>query len=234
MATQDHEIADALKAAGAATVTWQLNRRGVWRCWMKGPMPLSGHPRAAGPAFTLAFVPAREDLATAESYRVEGALRDSLEAVPEGAMVVCDGRGSTACGIIGDMYGTRLHKRGAAGFVSDTPVRDGEGVALTGLPVWCTGVSAPASIHDLHFTGHGLTIGCGGVCVVPGDFLVADGDGVVVVPRDIAAEVAEAAVVQAEREPFILEKLKEGRVLQGLYPPGEEIQAEYEAWRKGR
>lgn len=98
MSTEEHDVAEALKAAGSATVTWQLNRKGLWRSWMKGPKPLSGHPRACGPAFTLAFVPAREDLATPESYTVEGSLRDSLEQVPEGAVVVCDGRGNQDMG----------------------------------------------------------------------------------------------------------------------------------------
>jgi len=234
MSSEEHDIAEALKAAGSATVTWQLNRKGVWKSWMRGPKPLSGHPRACGPAFTLAFVPAREDLATPESYRVEGALRDSFEAVPEGAMVVCDGRGCQDMGIIGDMYGTRIFKRGAAGFVTDTPVRDGEGVALTGLAVWCTGSSSPASIHGLHFTGQQQVIGCGGVAVVPGDFIVADGDGIVVVPRAIAAEVASIAVAKAEREPYILSQLKEGRALYGLYPPDEALEAEYQAWKQSR
>ena len=234
MRSEDHDIAEALKAAGSATVTWQLNRKGIWKSWMRGPKPLAGHPRACGPAFTLSFVPAREDLATPESYRGTGALRDSFEQVPEGAVVVCDGRGCQDMGIIGDMYGTRLFKRGAVGFVTDTPVRDGEGVALTGLQVWCTGTSSPASIHGLHFTGQQQVIGCGGVAVVPGDFIVADGDGVVVVPRAVAAEVATISVGKAEREPYILSQLKEGRPLHGLYPPGEELEAEYQAWKNRR
>jgi len=234
MSSEEHDIAEALKAAGSAAVTSVLNRKGIWRSWMKGPKPLAGHPRACGPAFTLSFVPAREDLATPQSYTAAGALRDSLEQVPEGAMVVCDGRGCQDMGIIGDMYGTRLFKRGAAGFVTDTPVRDGEGVALTGLSVWCTGVSSPASIHGIHFTAQQQVIGCGGVAVVPGDFIVADSDGVVVVPRAIAAEIAASAVGKAEREPYILSQLKEGRALYGLYPPDEALEAEYQAWKQGR
>jgi len=228
-----HEIADALLTAGTASVTWQLNRRGLWRTWMKGPQPLRHGMRFAGPAFTVRFVPAREDLATAESYRVAGALRDAFEAVPEGAVVVCDGRGCQDMGIIGEMYATRLKVRGAAGFVTDTPVRDAEGIRLVGLPLFCTGASAPASIHGLHYADHGLPIGCGGVAVAADDLIVADGDGVVVVPLGIAAEVASAALEQAAKEPFIQDRLKEGRALPGTYPPGEELLAEYEAWRKG-
>ncbi len=234
MSDDTQEIAAALLAAGTATVTWQLNRRGLWRCWLQGVTPLAPSYRCAGPAFTLRFTPAREDLATAESYQAPGSLREALEAVPAGAVVVADGRGCQSMGMIGDMYATRLQVLGAAGFVTDTPVRDGEGLRAVGLPVFSCGLAAPASIHGLHYLDHGLAIGCGGVTVVPGDIMVCDGDGAIVVPRAVAAEVAEAALEQAAKEPFILEKLREGRGLVGTYPPGEALQAEYEAWKRDK
>lgn len=231
MSDETHDIAQALLAAGTATVTWQLNRRGLWRCWLQGVAPLFPGWRCAGPAATLRFSPAREDLATAESYQAPGSLREALEATPAGAVVVADGRGCRSMGLIGDMYATRLKVLGAAGFVTDTPVRDGEGLRAVGLPVFSAGLAAPASIHGLHYLDHGLPIGCGEVTVVPGDLMVCDGDGAIVVPRAIAGEVAEAALEQAAKEPFILELLQSGRGLVGTYPPDDSTTAEYAAWK---
>ena len=123
-----------------------------------------------------------------------------------------------------------MAQRGVVGFVTDGAVRDLVGVEQEGLPVWCAAATAPPSIGRLHFADWQLPVGCGGVAVVPGDFVVADRDGVVVVPASVAAEIAGAAQDQNRFERFVLEKVAEGHPVKGLYPPNEATLAEYERW----
>lgn len=226
------DLADELTRLGTATLSWYLNRQGIWRGWMKGPKPLVARQKMAGPAFTVGFVPAREDLATPDSYKVPGALREAWEKVQPGQVVVCDGRGDGQMGIIGDMYATRLKVRGAAGFVTDTPVRDAVGIVALDWPCFCTGSAAPASIHALHYVDHGRIIACGGVAIVPGDWIVGDDDGVIVVPQQLVHKVAQEAATTPVREAYTQERLKRGDSLIGLYPPSEETLKDFEAWRK--
>ena len=227
-------LADELVHLGTATLTWHLNRNGIWRSWMRGVRPLTPGMAFAGPAFTVSFVPAREDLATAESYKGPDALREAWEQVAPGQVVVCDGRGDQSMGIIGDMYATRLMVRGAAAFVTDTPVRDAKGIAALNWPLFCSGGAAPASIHGLHYTDHGRVIGCGGVAVVPGDWIVGDDDGVVVVPQALAAQVAQEAADTPLREAYTQARLKAGDRLTGLYPPSDETLAAFQTWKARR
>ena len=146
-------------------------------------MPLEpDQPRVAGPAFTLRFVPAREDLATPASWASPISTRAAIEAMPEGAVAVADAMGVTDAGIFGDILCARMVKRGVAALVTDGVVRDVAGVLGTGLPVWCNGVAAPPSVAGLTFVGWQEPIACGGVAVFPDDLVLADGDGAVVIP----------------------------------------------------
>jgi regulator of RNase E activity RraA len=232
--TLDPATAASLARASTATITTVLLKKGLRRTWMRGPMPLATArgTRLVGPAFTLRFVPAREDLATPESWSSPKSTRGAIEAMPEGAVAVVDAMGVTDAGIFGDILCARMAKRGVAALVTDGVVRDLAGVEGTGLPVWCAGTAAPPSVAGLTFVGWQEPVGCGGVAVFPDDVIVADGDGAVVIPQAIAAEVAAAAAEQERLEEWIMGEVEKEVPLPGLYPPNEETRARYEKERK--
>lgn len=230
--TEDAALKTALETVSTATLTTVLLKRGLRNLWIRGAAPISPGPRVVGRAFTLRFVPAREDLATPAAWASPNSTRAAIEAMPAGAVAVIDAMGVATAGVFGDILCQRMAARGVAALVTDGVVRDIAGVRDTGLPVWCAGAAAPASVAALHFTGWGDVIGCGGVCVEPGDWIAADGDGAVVVPAAMAAEVAAAATEQEAFEDWALAEVKAGAALPGLYPPNAETQARYAA-RKG-
>jgi regulator of RNase E activity RraA len=228
--TLDPAIADALRATTTATLTTVLLKKGIRRCWMRGPMPrFNAGERLVGPAFTLRFVPAREDLATPESWSSPRSTRAAIEDMPEGCIAVVGAMGVEDAGIFGDILVARMRKRGVTALVTDGVVRDGAGVEGAGLPVWCSGVAAPASVAGLTFVGWQEPIGCGGVAVFPNDIIVADGDGAVLIPQAIVEDVARAAVDQERLELWIMREIEKGVPLPGLYPPNAETKARYEA-----
>jgi regulator of RNase E activity RraA len=229
-----HEIRAALAAASTATLTTVLLKKGVRRSWMKGPLPLFGREnRVIGRAFTLRFVPAREDLATPESWSSPRSTRAAIEDMPEGVVVVADAMGVTDAGIFGDILCARMVKRGVAALVTDGVVRDAAGVQGTGLPVFSQGVAAPASVAGLTFVGWQEPVGCGGVAVFPDDVIVADRDGAVVIPQAMLDAVAKEAEEQERLEGWIMREVEAGVRLPGLYPPDAETKARYEAWKAG-
>ncbi len=229
----DASIADALRGITTATLTTVLLKKGVRRCWMKGPRPLfHAEERVVGPAFTLRFVPAREDLATPESWSSPRSTRAAIEDMPAGCIAVVDAMGVPEAGIFGDILAARMHKRGVAALVTDGVLRDGAGVEATGLPVWCSGVAAPASVAGLTFVGWQEPIGCGGVAVFPDDIIVADGDGAVLIPSALVSEVTKAAVEQERLEAWIMKEVEKGAPLPGLYPPNAETRARYDSESK--
>jgi regulator of RNase E activity RraA len=230
----DPVIARALHAVTTATLTTVLLKKGLRRCWMRGPMPRfnAAGKRVVGRAFTLRFVPAREDLATPESWSSPRSTRGAIEDMPEGCIAIVDAMGVADAGIFGDILTARMRKRGVAALITDGVMRDGAGVEETGLPVWCSGVAAPASVAGLTFVGWQEPIGCGGVAVFPGDVIVADGDGAVVIPAALVEDVAKAAVEQESLEGWIMREVEKGVPLPGLYPPNAETKARYEAETK--
>jgi len=229
----DPSILDALRLTSTATLTTVLLKKGIRRCWMSGPMPFfnADGQRIVGRAFTLRFVPAREDLATPESWSSPRSTRAAIEEMPEGCIAVVDSMGVQDAGIFGDILTARMRKRGVAALVTDGVVRDGAGVEGTNLPVWCTGVAAPASVAGLTFVGWQEPIGCGGVAVFPDDVIVADGDGAVVIPQALVGDIVAAAVEQERLEAWIMREVEKGLPLPGLYPPNAETKARYEAER---
>jgi regulator of RNase E activity RraA len=224
------EIRSALSKVSTATLTTVLLKLGIRRSWMQGPKPIAaGTPRIVGAAFTLRFVPAREDLATPESWASPRSTRAAIEDMPEGAVAVGDAMGVLAAGIFGDILVARMKKRGVAGLVTDGVMRDIAGVLAVGLPVWAAGAAAPASVAGLTFVGWQEPIGCGGVAVFPDDVIVADDDGAVVIPQALVEKVTQLAVEQERFETWAVNEVEKGVPLPGLYPPNEATRARYEA-----
>lgn len=231
----DPAIRSALAGVSTATITTVLLKKGLRNVWMRGTRPIRpGQGKIIGPAFTLRFVPAREDLATPESWSSPISTRSAIEAMPEGCVCVADAMGVTDAGIFGDILCARMAKRNVAGLVTDGVVRDIAGVLGTGLPVWCQGAAAPASVAGLTFVAWDQPIGCGGVAVFPGDIIMVDDDGAVCIPRKLLDAVAAEAGEQEKMEEWIMGEVNGGASLPGLYPPNAENKARYEAWRKSR
>ena len=231
----DPAIAQALAGVSTATLTTVLLKRGLRRVWMRGTRPLRpDQPRVVGRAYTLRFVPAREDLATPESWSSPTSTRAAIEAMPPGCVAVVDALGVADAGIFGDILCARMAKRGVAGLVTDGAVRDVAGVLGTGLPVWCQGVAAPPSVAALTFVGWGEPIGCGGVAVYPDDVVMADADGAVLIPQALLPEVLAAGIEQERLEGWIMQEVGRGVPLPGLYPADAATAERYRAWSATR
>ena len=229
----DAQAGATLAAISTATITTILLKKGLRNVWMRGTRPLApGQPRIVGPAFTLRFVPAREDLATPESWASPKSTRAAIEAMPAGCVAVVDAMGITDAGIFGDILCARMKKRGVAALVTDGVVRDVAGVLGTKLPVWCQGVAAPASVAALTFVNWQEPIGCGGVAVFPGDIVAVDQDGAVLIPQALLGEVLAQGPEQERMEGWIMGEVDKGLALPGLYPMNAETKARYDASKK--
>jgi regulator of RNase E activity RraA len=225
----------ALHSVCTATLTTVLLKKGLRNVWMRGPQPLrQGMAKQVGRAFTLRFVPAREDLATPASWGAPISTRAAIEAMPPGVIAVVDAMGVCDAGIFGDILCARMRHREVAALVSDGVIRDQPGVLASGLPVWCAGTAAPPSVAGLTFVAWQQPVGCGGVAVFPNDVIVADDDGAVVIPAALLDEVTAAAVEQELLEAWIMQEVSGGARLPGLYPPDEANKARYEAWKRAR
>jgi regulator of RNase E activity RraA len=231
----DQSVIDTLKGVTTATLTTILLNKGLRNVWMRGTRPFrEGQPRTVGPAFTLRFVPAREDLATPASWSAPISTRSAIEAMPEGCVVVADANGVTDAGIFGDILCSRMAKKNVAGLVTDGAMRDRAGILTTSLNVWAQGVAAPPSVAGLTFVNWQEPIGCGGVAVFPDDLIVVDDDGAVVIPAALVDEVVKLAPEQEAKEAWIMEEVGRGVKLPGLYPMNEETAARYKAYREGK
>lgn len=223
-----------LKHVSTATITTVLLKKGLRNVWLRGSRPLRpGQERLVGPAFTLRFVPAREDLATPESWSKPISTRTAIEAMPEGCITVVDAMGVTDAGIFGDILCARMAKRGVTALVTDGVVRDLEGCLGTGLPIWCNGAAAPPSVAGLTFVNWGEPIGCGGVAVFPDDVIVADQDGAVLIPQAFVELILAEGPEQEAMEGWIVNEVNNGAALPGLYPMNADTKARY-AVSKGK
>jgi regulator of RNase E activity RraA len=230
---RDQKIVATLCGVTTATLTTLLLKKGLRNVWMRGTRPLNpGQPRLVGKVFTLRFVPAREDLATPESWSKPISTRAAIETMPAGCIAVADARGVTDAGIFGDILCARIRKRGVAALVTDGVVRDIAGVRATGLPVWCQGAAAPPSVAGLTFVSWGEPIGCGGVAVFPDDWVLVDDDGAVLIPAALVDEMAATAPEQERLEGWIMGEVEKGASLPGLYPPNAENKARFEKTKK--
>src|ERR1700685_3756432 len=231
----DQKTTATISAVATATLTTVLLKKGLRNVWLRGAKPLRpGQKRLVGAAFTLRFVPAREDLATPESWSSPISTRTAIEAMPDGCIAVVDAMGVADAGIFGDILCARMVKRGVTALITDGVVRAPEGVLGTGLPVWCNGVAAPASVAGLTFVGWGEPIGCGGVAVFPDALIMVDDDGAVVIPAALIDAVAAEAAEQERQEAWIMSEVNKGASLPGLYPPNAENKARYEGWAQGQ
>jgi regulator of RNase E activity RraA len=231
----DRTSVAALSSVTTATLTTLLLKKGLRNVWMRGTKPIRpGQPRAVGRAFTLRFIPAREDQATPESWAKPTSTRGAIEAMPAGCIAIVDARGVTDAGIFGDILCARMRQRGVAALVSDGVVRDIHGVLGTNLAVWCAGAAAPPSVAGLTFVAWQEPVGCGGVAVFPDDVIVADDDGAVVIPAALVDEVIALALEQEQLEAWIMQEIAKGAPLLGLYPPNADTKARYEADRASR
>jgi regulator of RNase E activity RraA len=227
----DPKIVETLRGVSSGTITTVLLKKGLRNVWLRGTRPLApGQPRLVGRAFTLRFVPSREDLATPASWGSPISTRAAIEAMPAGCIAVVGALGTTDAGIFGDILCARMQKRGVAGLVTDGVMRDVAGVLGTGLPVWCQGTAAPPSVAGLTFVGWQEPIDCGGVAVFPNDVILVDQDGAVLIPAALLDDVVTAAVEQERFENWIMSQVEQGAVLPGLYPPNEENLAKYKAY----
>ena len=227
--THDDQTIALLARSTTATLTTVLFKKGLSNVWIRGSAPLAaGQPRVVGPAFTLRFISGREDINTPAAWSSPTSTRAAVEAMPSGCIAVADALGRTDAGIFGDILCARMHSRGVKGLVSDGVVRDRAGVIASELPTWCSGVAAPPAVAQLAFVGWQQPISCGGVAIFPDDIIVADDDGAIVIPAALTKDVAVIAAEQEELEGWILNEVRNGHPLTGLYPLSQENEARYQ------
>ena len=239
MTTLDPITLARLKHVSVASLCTQLFKRGLRNVYIQGIARLTDPSREkwggnmVGPAYTMRNIPSREDLDQISAFdNPEHPQRKGIESVPPGHVLVLDCRGETRVASGGEILTTRLMVRGAAGLVSDGPVRDSGRIAGMDFPVFCAGGSAPLNLIHHHAIDLNVPIGCGGVAVYPGDIMVGDSEGVVVIPAHLAEEVARDGAEQEVMEAFLLERIQGGASLPGTYPPNAETRAAFEVWRK--
>ncbi|WP_188241625.1 MULTISPECIES: fumarylacetoacetate hydrolase family protein [Microbacterium] len=221
-----------LEAVPVAGLSAQLRKRGLDNVTIDGVRPLHPEAKLVGTARTLRFVPLREDLFASHGGGYNAQKR-AFDAVGEGEVIVIEARGESGSGTLGDILAIRAHARGAAGIVTDGGVRDADAVAAVGIPVYTAGPH-PAVLGRRHVPWeHDVTIGCGGTTVQPGDVVVGDADGVIVIPPAIVEEVVDAALAQEEEDAWIAQRVAEGHPVDGLFPMNAQWRARYDAERGG-
>ncbi len=226
----DPELRAKLERAPVAGLSQQLRKRGLNNVTIDGVRPLHPGAKLVGLARTLRFVPNREDLFDSHGGGYNAQKR-AFDAVGEGEVIVIEARGESGSGTLGDILAIRAHARGAAGIVTDGGVRDIDAVSAVGIPVYTAGAH-PAVLGRRHVPWDAdVTIACGGTTVQPGDILVGDADGVIVIPPALAAEVVDAALEQEIEDGWIADRVAEGHAVDGLFPLAGEWKDRYRAWR---
>jgi regulator of RNase E activity RraA len=230
------ELREALARVGTSTLTGVLNRRGLRSMCLFDVWPIRpGQPRMVGIAYTMRFIPSREDKDGPSSTNRSMIQPQAMEECPPGHVLMVDSRGDSRAASAGDLYVGRLKARGCAGIVTDGGLRDTEGVAKTGLPAYHRRPASPPSPIAHRPVDLQLPIACGGVAVYPGDIVVGDGDAVLVIPPEIVEAVAEEALSTYHYEEFAEAEVARGRSLKGLFPAaGEEAKRDFEAWKAAR
>lgn len=228
---------DKLKTVSTATISTALFKRGFRNQMIQDVQALDpGKPTMVGEAFTLRYIPAREDLNPITVFQDRGhPQRKAVEDCPPGAVFVIDSRKDPRAASAGSILVTRLMKRGVAGIVTDGGFRDAAEIAKLDIPSFHNRPSAPTNLTRHQALDINVPIGCGDAPVFPGDVIVGDADGCVVIPAHLADEIADEAVEMTAFEDFVTEKVHEGRTILGLYPPTEEkSKADFAAWRKAK
>jgi regulator of RNase E activity RraA len=215
---EDATLFESLKRVTTDSVATVLLKKGLRNQWVRGPMPLRlDQPRTVGRAFTLRFIPVREDVPGAVPRKLP-VNRDAVEAMQTGCVAVADARGMTAAATFGDIVVARMQKRGVAGIVTDGAVRDRNGLLAIGLPIWTAGITAPPPATQLMLVAWQEPIACGGVAVFPDDIILADADGVIVIPSAFAADIAAGGLEQERLDEWQMEQIKRGVSLPALQP----------------
>ncbi|BCP54000.1 ribonuclease activity regulator RraA [Kaistia sp. 32K] len=223
-------IVQALKQVSTATITTFLFQKGLKNVWIRRASPLRpGQERQVGAAFTLRFVPAREDLATESIWSAPISTRAAVEDMPAGCIAVADTGGVTHAGSFGDILCARMKVIGVSGLVTDGAIRDRDAIEEIGFPVWSNGVSSSPSTSGLTFVDWQRPISCGGVAVFPGDYIVADGDGAVVVPPRYAEQIAASGPDEERLDLWVREQVLSGARLTDIYPPDEAVRERFRA-----
>ena len=235
----EHTLSDhtraKLKKVSTASIATALFKRGLRNQFIQGVTPVTPKDEnMVGPAFTLRYIPAREDRNPITVFRnADHPQRVAVETCPEGHVLVMDARKDARAATAGSILVTRLAKRGAAGIVSDGGFRDAHGIGELAMPAYCAGPSAPTNLTLHEALDINVPIACGDAAVFPGDVLVGDRDGVMVIPAHLADEIAEECTGMETFEDFVLEEVEGGAPIIGLYPcTKEENQQKFDAWRK--
>lgn len=223
------ELKETLSKVSTASVASALLKLGLRNIWIRGAMPIAGAgAHRVGTAFTMRFLPMREDLVGPALTKLQNS-RAAIEAMAPDSFAVVDAMGVADAGVAGDVLCARMMLRDAAGLVTDGAIRDIVGVEKSGLAVWSRGTASPAPGNSLTFVDYGLPVACGGVTIFPGDLIVADRDGAVVIPQAMAEQVAAEAAEVERFDAWVVEKVEAGEPLPGLYPPNAENQARYQS-----
>ena len=226
---------DQLLKVSTATLCTALYKRGLRNQFIQDVRPLNGNlPNMVGEAFTLRYIPAREDLNPISVFQDRShPQRVAVEQCPPGAVMVFDSRKNPRAASAGSILITRLMVRGCAGVVTDGGFRDSPEIAEMTFPAYHNRPSAPTNLTLHQALDINVPIGCGDVAVFPGDVVVGDREGVIVIPAHLADEIAHEATEMTAFEDFVTEKVLEGRSILGLYPPtDEQSKVDFEAWRK--
>ena len=225
-----------LAGCSSATLSTQLFKRGFRNQALQGVSRLTPKaPTMVGEAFTLRNIPAREDIDHIGVYdNPEHPQRKAIEIAPPGSVLMIDCREDARSASAGGILVKRLEVRGVAGMVTDGGLRDTPEIAQRNFPVYCKAPAAPISLIGHHAVESNVPIACGGVGVYPGDIIVGDGEGVIVIPAGIADEVAAATFEQEKLEEFVQQEIASGRPLPGTYPPNAATKARYEEWKRNK
>ncbi|MGR3712717.1 MAG: ribonuclease activity regulator RraA [Shimia sp.] len=228
------EIREMLMSISTATLTTAMFKRGFRNIFFQGPQRLNPGENMVGEAYTLRYIPAREDLDLLESFADRNnPQRKGVEECPEGAVFVIDSRQDASAASAGGILVTRLQTKGVAGIVTDGGFRDTPEISELAMPAYHTRPSAPTNLISHHAVALNDPIACGGVSVFPGDVIVGDGEGVVCIPAHLVEQIATESVEMTIFEDFVLEMVQEGVSTFGLYPPTDPDTAEkFAAWRQ--
>ena len=229
-------VIDRLARVSSGSLTTELFRRGLKQCFLVGLKPLNSKAaNFAGEAFTMRFIPTREDIdtyATLTPYPNPDNLQwEAVEQIGRGQVLVIDSRNDMSSASAGNVLLTRMLAKGCAGIVTDGGLRDGQEIAEMPFPAYARGIVASTRLSTHHAADLQVPIACAGVAVYPGDIVVGDGDGITIVPRHMAADMADACEKRDAFETYLVKRIASGEGLYGVYPPTDKIRADYAAWQ---
>lgn len=226
------KVFEVLKRTSTASIATLLFKKGLRNQFIQGVSRLNpARNRMVGPVFTLRYIPAREDLNPITVFQDPGhPQRKAVEEIPEGHVLVMDCRQDASAASAGSILATRLQYRGCAGIVTDGGLRDADDIGALDMPSFCANPSAPTNLTKHQALDLNVPIGCGTVAVFPGDIAIGDGDGVIIIPENLAEEIAADAAGMEAYEAWVMEEVNSGASIIGLYPMNDENRVRYEAF----